>query len=385
MKFAKFATQNDLSKGRVHQEGPPDFRAPYQRDRDRIIHSNSFRRLMHKTQVFVAHEGDHYRTRLTHSIEVAQVARTLARRFNVNEDLAEVVALAHDLGHPPFGHTGEDVLQEKMINYGGFDHNAQALRIVSYRERHYPNFDGLNLTWESLEGIAKHNGPLKGEIPWSMQALCDLVDLQLHEFAGLEAQIAAIADDIAYNHHDLQDGLRSGLLTFEQVLEVPIIRRCYEEVCAKMTGVADEITIDRALSKFFSILVNDVFESTMHNLEVLRPESVEEIRSAGRVTVEFSNSVLAELNELRRFLMKNLYRNSKVMEMRETASLMVARTFDYLFENFDEMPKDWLKNDKSQGQIEKARLISDYISGMTDNYLSEKWAHIHKLMWAGHP
>ncbi|MFM2367208.1 MAG: hypothetical protein RIR95_1816, partial [Pseudomonadota bacterium] len=255
--LAAYATQPENSRGRLFKESISSFRTPFQRDRDRIIHSSAFRRLKHKTQVFVEHEGDYYRTRLTHSIEVAQVARTIAGVLGLNTDLAEAIALAHDLGHTPFGHTGEDALGELMAPYGGFDHNAQALRIVTRLERHYADFDGLNLTWETLEGIAKHNGPVTGELPYALADVNAMWDLELHTYASAEAQVAAIADDVAYSHHDLHDGLRSGLFSDDDLMQLPVTGPAYAEVDALYPGLEKMRRRHEALRRVFGRMVDD--------------------------------------------------------------------------------------------------------------------------------
>ncbi|MGB8622597.1 MAG: dNTP triphosphohydrolase, partial [Paracoccaceae bacterium] len=255
---APYASKADETRGRLHGEEMSTFRTCYQRDRDRIIHSSAFRRLMHKTQVFVVHEGDSFRTRLTHSIEVAQVARTIAGTLGLNGELTEAVALAHDLGHTPFGHTGEDALSAAMAPFGGFDHNAQAIRIVTRLERHYAGFDGLNLTWETLEGIAKHNGPVTGELPYALAEYDALHDLELHTHAGAEAQVAALSDDIAYNNHDLHDGLRAGLFTDDDLAELPILSECYATVDAVWPGLDAKRRRHEALRRFFGVMVEDV-------------------------------------------------------------------------------------------------------------------------------
>ena len=284
--LAPYACQPDASRGRLHHERMSSFRSQFQRDRDRIIHSSAFRRLKHKTQVFVEHEGDYYRTRLTHTIEVAQVARTIAGVLGLNTDLAEAVALAHDLGHTPFGHTGEDALGALMAPYGGFDHNAQAIRIVTRLERHYADFDGLNLTWESLEGIAKHNGPLigpfareAGPLPYALVEANAEWDLELHTFASAEAQVAAISDDVAYSHHDLHDGLRSGLFTESDLMELPVTGPAFAEVDALYPGLDKMRRRHEALRRVFGRMVEDVIAVAKNRLDAAQPKSVEDIRA----------------------------------------------------------------------------------------------------------
>lgn len=381
MEWAPFAVHEHESKGRFYHEQRADFRSPYQRDRDRILHSTSFRRLMHKTQVFVVHEGDLFRTRLTHSLEVAQVARTLARRLRVNEDLAELISLAHDLGHPPFGHAGEDVLTEKMQNFGGFDHNAQAIRIVSHIEERYAGFLGLNLSWESLEGIAKHNGPIEKPYHWAYYPLIGEWDLNLSSYASLEAQIAAISDDIAYNHHDVLDGLRSGLIDEEQLQMVPIMQEIFFKLKCENPHLSQKIRIYEALSRFFGMMVNDVYEESLRILTKENFQSSQEIRNYGQAVIRFSPEFYEELKILRKFLFENLYRHDLVMQKRETAQAMIARAFDEAMENVELLPMDWRKNLDNHDEQARARLVCDYISGMTDRFISEKWQFAHQQKW----
>lgn len=271
---APYASNPVDSRGRLFDEDESTFRSCFQRDRDRIIHASAFRRLKHKTQVFIEHEGDYFRTRLTHSIEVAQVARTIAGALGLNGELTEAVALAHDLGHTPFGHTGEDALSDLMAPYGGFDHNAQALRIVTALERHYASFDGLNLTWESLEGIAKHNGPVTGQLPWALKVYQDQHDLELHTYASAEAQVAAISDDVAYNHHDLHDGLRAELFSTDELAELPILKDCFERVDQRYPDLNYYRRRHEALRRFFGVLVEDVIGVAQDNLKTLDRKSV---------------------------------------------------------------------------------------------------------------
>lgn len=365
-----YATHPDQSRGRLFSEQESAHRSPFQRDRDRIIHSSAFRRLKHKTQVFVEHEGDYYRTRLTHSIEVAQVARTIAGALGLNQELTEAVALAHDLGHTPFGHTGEDALDHLMQNYGGFDHNAQALRIVTHLERHYAGFDGLNLTWESLEGIAKHNGPVPQPWPYGLAHYQLTQDLELDTHASAEAQVAALSDDIAYNHHDLQDGLRAGLFTMEDLQELPIIGEAVLVVDREHSGLDRHRRRHEALRRFFGALVDDVVGQSRNLLDCLAPETVEDIRGAGHMVVQFSPELWAQLKEVRAFLFSRMYRAPSVVEMRHG----VTRIMDDLFPAFLADPKTFLPDnwfediDQAETDEERARIVSDYIAGMTDRY-----------------
>jgi dGTPase len=366
---SSFACDPGATRGRLHAEEESAHRSPFQRDRDRIIHSSAFRRLKHKTQVFVEHEGDYFRTRLTHSIEVAQVARTLAKAFGLNEELTEAVALAHDLGHTPFGHTGEDALAARMAPYGGFDHNAQAIRIVTSLERHYAEWDGLNLTWETLEGIAKHNGPVPAPVPVALAEYDARHDLELHSHASAEAQVAALSDDIAYNNHDIHDGLRAGLFTTEDLLALPIVGPCFEAVDRAWPGLDPSRRRHEALRRFFGVLVEDVIATTRANLEDLAPRSAEDIRSAGRMMVEFSPALWADLQQVRRFLFTRMYRAPSVVEMRTQVTQVVEELFPLFLAAPEHLPAQW------QGDVARvadkaalARIVADYIAGMTDRF-----------------
>jgi dGTPase len=365
---APYATDPAASRGRRHTEEGSAHRSPYQRDRDRIIHSAAFRRLKHKTQVFVEHEGDYYRTRLTHSIEVAQVARTLARTLQLNEELAEAVALAHDLGHPPFGHTGEEALQALTAPYGGFDHNAQALKIVTSLEAHYAEFDGLNLTWETLEGIAKHNGPVTGDIPYALAAYNAGHDLELDTHASAEAQVAAISDDIAYNNHDLADGLRAGLFTMDDLRELPLIGPCIARVDARWPGLAAPRREHEALRRFFGLLVEDVLATAQGRLAEADPRRPEDVRHLGAPVVRFSDGTFAELKRIRTFLFHRMYRHWTVQRMRRKAGLVVRELFDLFFEHPHLMPDEWSARADPACDTGRARAVADYIAGMTDRF-----------------
>ena len=366
---APYATDPDNIRGRLFSEEESFFRSPFQRDRDRIIHASAFRRLKHKTQVFIEHEGDYFRTRLTHSIEVAQVARTVAASLGLNVELTEAIALAHDLGHTPFGHTGEEALDRLMQPYGGFDHNAQALRIVTDLERHYAEWDGLNLTWECLEGIAKHNGPVTGDIPWALTAYNDRHDLELHTYASAEAQAAALADDIAYNNHDLHDGLRAELFSTDELAELPLLGDCFVRVDAKYPDLNYYRRRHEALRRFFGILVEDVINVSCHNLAQLNPQSVHDIRHAGRMMVQFSPALWADLKVIRKFLFERMYRAPRVVEMRVVVTQMVDDLFPFFMENTDELPKQWRKDvADAPNKVALARIVADYIAGMTDRF-----------------
>ncbi|MER8826732.1 deoxyguanosinetriphosphate triphosphohydrolase [Mesorhizobium sp. M0938] len=373
---AAYACDPAKSRGRLFDEVESPTRTPFQRDRDRIIHSTAFRRLKHKTQVFVAHEGDHYRTRLTHSIEVAQIARALARALRGDEDLAEAVALVHDFGHTPFGHTGEDALNEKMATWGGFDHNAQSLRVVTRLESRYAEFDGLNLTWETLEGLVKHNGPLtdargkglKGPVPQAIRDYSELHDLELDRFAGIEAQCAAIADDIAYNTHDIDDGLRSGLLTLDMLEKISLPGSILAGVRQRYPALDDVRTGHELMRRQITMMVEDVIVSTTANLARIKPESADAVRAAGETMVTFSAEMAAAEKELKAFLYKHLYRHREVMRVRTEAEQIVRDLFDVYFADPRAMPDGWREGlDRADDRI-KARSVADFLAGMTDTY-----------------
>ena len=366
---ASFASDPALTRGRLIPEEESTFRSCFQRDRDRIIHASAFRRLKHKTQVFIEHEGDYYRTRLTHSIEVAQVARTIAGALGLNAELTEAVALAHDLGHPPFGHTGEDALEALMAPYGGFDHNAQAIRIVTHLERHYADFDGLNLTWDTLEGLAKHNGPVTGELPWALAAYERQHDLELETFASAEAQVAAIADDVAYNHHDLHDGLRAELFSTDELAELPILKQNFAEVDRLYPGLNYYRRRHEALRRFFGVLVEDVISVARHRLAEMKPETATDIRMAGRTLIQFSDPVFQDLKVIRAFLFDRMYRAPSVVIMRKQVTQVVEDLFPYFCTHTDQLPKQWRKDvEDADDDTALARIVSDYISGMTDRF-----------------
>ena len=371
---AIFASTPDHSRGRLYPEGDSTFRSCFQRDRDRIIHCSAFRRLKHKTQVFVEHEGDYFRTRLTHSIEVAQVARTVAGELGLNQELAEAVALAHDLGHTPFGHTGEDALNQLMAPYGGFDHNAQALKIVTDLERHYAEFDGLNLTWETLEGIAKHNGPVVGELPYALTQYNEKHDLELHTYASCEAQVAALADDIAYNNHDLHDGLRAELFSTDEIAQLPILRDCFAEVDRKYPGLNYYRRRHEALRRFFGILVDDVMQIARANLAELAPQTAQDIRMAGRPMVQFSSGLWDDLKVIRKFLFTRMYRAPSVVVVRQDVTRKLLELFPLFMQRPDLLPKQWRKDVAGvTTEIELARIVCDYIAGMTDRFALQQY------------
>lgn len=371
---AIFAAEPAGTKGRLFPEEESAHRTPFHRDRDRIIHSSAFRRLKHKTQVFVEHEGDYFRTRLTHSIEVAQVARTLANALGLNQELAEAVALAHDLGHTPFGHTGEDAMDELMQPYGGFDHNAQALKIVTSLERSYAEFDGLNLTWETLEGIAKHNGPVDAPLPYALAEYNAKHDLELRTHACAEAQVAALADDIAYNNHDLHDGLRAGLFTDDEVAALPLVGPCFAEVDEKYPNLDLRRRRNEALRRFFGVMVEDVLRVTRDNLLDLDPQSAQDIRMAGRPMAQFSSDLWADLKQVRTFLFTRMYRAPSVVAMRKDVSAKVRGLFPYFMEKPYLLPMEWqVEFAHSPDEQTIARVVCDYIAGMTDRFALQQY------------
>lgn len=366
---APYACDPGTTRGRLFAEEESAHRSPFQRDRDRIIHSSAFRRLKHKTQVFVEHEGDYFRTRLTHSIEVAQVARTISKCFGLDEELTEAVALAHDLGHTPFGHTGEDALAALMAPYGGFDHNAQAIRIVTSLERHYAEWDGLNLAWETLEGIAKHNGPVGDPVPVALAEYDARHDLELHSHASAEAQIAALSDDIAYNNHDIHDGLRAKLFTTEDLMELPIVGDCFREVDTAYPGLDPYRRRHEALRRFFGVLVEDVIAATRANLDDLAPQTAADIRGAGRMMVRFSPALWADLKQVRSFLFTRMYRAPSVVEMRTQVTEVVNELFPIFLSAPGHLPRQWQGDVARAGdEAQLARIVADYIAGMTDRF-----------------
>ncbi|MGL4278778.1 MAG: deoxyguanosinetriphosphate triphosphohydrolase [Albidovulum sp.] len=380
--LAPYACQPEMSRGRLYPETMSTFRSPFQRDRDRIIHSSAFRRLKHKTQVFVEHEGDYYRTRLTHTIEVAQVARTIAGHLGLNTDLAEAVALAHDLGHPPFGHTGEDALAELMKPYGGFDHNAQAIRIVTKLERHYAGFDGLNLTWETLEGIAKHNGPVIGPnasgshsvgdpalLPYALAEFNAQYDLELQTQASAEAQVAAVADDVAYNHHDLHDGLRAGLFTEADLMELPVTGPCFAEVDRLYPGLDPSRRRHEALRRVFGVMVEDVIAVAQNRLQSSMPQSAQEIRDMPGPIIRFSKPLYQNLKAIKSFLYTRMYRAPTVVVERRRVTAMIDDLFPLFLNEPALLPQEWQADVARAGdKTALARVVLDYVAGMTDRF-----------------
>lgn len=377
---APYATDPARSRGRLVAEPESPTRTPFQRDRDRIIHSTAFRRLKHKTQVFIYHEGDHFRTRLTHTIEVSQIARSLARALKLDEDLAECLALAHDLGHTPFGHEGEDVMDECMAAHGGFDHNAQSLRIVTVLERRYAEFDGLNLSWETLEGLVKHNGPLIGPdghplgkfaragLPFAIRTYAERQDLRLDSWPGAEAQVAAIADDIAYDAHDLDDGLRAGLLRLEQLDEVPFLADLRREVLDRYPGLEPARQIHEIVRRSITRMVEDVIGEALARIAALAPRSPDDIRAAGRAVVAFSPAMTVHERAVKDFLFANLYRHQSVLAVRREVAQVVRDLFARYCAEPGEMGAEWAGGLDQAPADRLARRVCDYVAGMTDRF-----------------
>jgi dGTPase len=377
---AAYASDPGRSRGRVHPEGPSATRNAFRRDCDRIIHSAAFRRLAHKTQVFVFHEGDHYRTRLTHSLEVAQIARSLARALGLDEDLAEALALAHDLGHPPFGHAGERALDRCLAQFGGFDHNVQTLRVVTMLERRYAEFDGLNLTWETLEGLSKHNGPVAGrdgntidrsrahELAYAGGACGDMQDLELGTFPSAEAQASALADDIAYNAHDIDDGLRAGLFTLDDLNAVALLSDVLEEIRRAYPKLDIGRSVHELLRRLITRLIEDVVTESHRRLDLLSPRSVDDLRHAGAPAVGFSAGMAAAEQTIKGFLFTRMYRHPRVDRIMAEAQNVVCDLFGRYVARPAELPGEWLQSLGADDGTGLARRIADFIAGMTDRY-----------------
>ena len=361
-----YAVKSINSKGRIHKESENFIRSPYQRDRDRIIHSTSFRRLKHKTQVFVNTEGDHYRTRLTHSMEVSQIARTLARSLSLNEDLSETLSLAHDLGHTPFGHAGEEALSKCMEKYGGFDHNIQTLRIVTLIENRYYKFYGLNLTVETLDGLIKHNGPVLNKIYeykkiLKQNLLKDMI--AFNSYPSLEAQVAAISDDIAYNNHDLEDGLRAGLFTIKKFSSIPTISKLINKHLQNLKKFRREIIISQIVRDLINLMVVDVIKTTNINLKKINPQSINNIYNHNGLIVDFSDKMKKIDKQIKDFLYRNMYNHSKVIVNTNKGKKIVNDLFAYLLKN----PKKYINRSLFKNENNE-RIIADFIAGMTDRY-----------------
>jgi dGTPase len=385
---APYAADPAASRGRVHDEPDDPLRSSFQRDRDRIIHSNAFRRLMHKTQVFVQHEGDHFRTRLTHTLEVAQIARSIARPLGLDEDLAETLALAHDLGHPPFGHAGERALDEALSAYEGFDHNAQSLRVVTALERRYPLFDGLNLTWETHEGLVKHNGPLigadglavgphaGGELPYAVRSFSRQQDLQLDSFAALEAQVAAISDDIAYDCHDLEDGLRAGLVSLVDLEDQPLTGRILGGIRDEFRELDQARVVHELIRGAITVMIRDVLTEASDRIAAAEVAHADDVRRAGRALVGFSSGLARAESALKRFLYDRVYRSEHVMRPVRVAEAMIGDLFEAFFTDPRLMPDEWGRGLDDHDAFRRARRVADYVAGMTDRYATAEHARV---------
>jgi dGTPase len=375
-----YACDPERSRGRLFNEPPSRTRSPFRRDCDRVIHSTAFRRLKHKTQVFVFHEGDHYRTRLTHSLEVAQIARALARQLGLDEDLTEALALAHDLGHPPFGHAGERALDACLQAHGGFDHNAQTLRMVTSLEHRYPEFDGLNLSWESLEGIVKHNGPLIGRdghavgsyrergVPIGISEYNAVYDLELWSFASLEAQVAAIADDIAYDAHDIDDGLRAGLFDVDDLKTMPLTAAMIAEIDKEYPALDDSRRGAELVRELISYLIGAAFAEAGRRLDAAKPKSVDDVRNRGAGLIAFPAEAAQPEAEIKAFLKLRMYRHPRVMRVMGEAEQILFDLFARYQSSPGDLPPEWLPPEGRDSETERARRIGNFIAGMTDRF-----------------
>lgn len=383
--LASYACRPDQSAGRIFDEDESAHRTPFQRDRDRIIHASAFRRLKYKTQVFVYHEGDHYRTRLTHTLEVAQITRSLARALMVNEDLAEAVALAHDLGHTPFAHIGEIYLDKAMQPYGGFDHNDQSLRVLTTLERKYPGWNGLNLTYETLEGVVKHNGPMLETPHIAVKELGEKIDLRLSSHATIEAQVAALADDIAYNNHDVEDGLRAHLFTLQELEELSLLGRTLKKVRADYPGITERYLVQEMVREMIGAMVEDVLVETKKRLAKVNPKNVEDVRSAGIQLVAFSDDMRKEVDELRKFLYSRMYRHFTINRIWLKVERIIGDLFKAFQENPSVLPDNWQARIDEAGarddEQKRARIVCDYIAGMTDRYAIREHERLFDLYW----
>jgi dGTPase len=386
--LAPYACDPAHSRGRLHPEPQSKTRSPFRRDCDRIIHSTAFRRLKHKTQVFVFDEGDHYRTRLTHTLEVAQIARALARALSLDEDLAEALALAHDLGHPPFGHAGERALDECLSACGGFDHNAQTLRVVTALERRYPSFDGLNLTWETLEGLVKHNGPLVDKqgnplghyaargIPDVIADYNRLQDLRLGSYPSAEAQVAAVADDIAYNAHDIDDGLRAALFTLQDLTAIPAAAAIIAEIRAAFQGLDEARVAHEFVRRLIGLLIEDLIAETARRLAKLDPHSADGVRGAPAAVATFSAQTANAESVIKVFLKERMYRHERIQRVMNEAARVVRELFARYSAHPDDLPEEWREGLASLGEHGGARHIADFIAGMTDRYALAEHARL---------
>ncbi len=390
--LAIYACRPDLSRGRVIPEESSKNRTPFQRDRDRIIHTSAFRRLQYKTQVFVYYQGDHYRNRLSHTLEVAQITRSLARALMVNEDLAEAVALAHDLGHTPFAHMGEDVLKICMKNFGGFYHNDQSLRILTTLEHKYPLWSGLNLTWETLEGVAKHNGPVlkKGEsvtrdnVPIALFELSQKIDMELDKYASIEAQVAAISDDIAYNNHDVEDGLRAHFFTLDDIGQLALFREPLIKIRTRYPDIQPSILVAELIREMMGAMVEDVLKTSSDHIKRLNPQCPADVANSDFQLVTFSDDMTLKVNELRQFLMTRMYRHHSIEMIRQKVEKIIPDLFGAFLDNALLLPPDWQKrveDTQNHDKLASARIICDYVAGMTDRFAIHEYERIFEKKW----
>ena len=370
--FKHLAANPLKTKGRLHNEEDIDLRNPFERDRARVIHSNSFRKLKYKTQVFIESESDYYRTRLTHSLEVAQISRSLCRLLDLNEDLGETVALAHDLGHPPFGHSGEDALNEVMQNCGEFNHNDQTLRVLTSLEKRHPYFDGLNLTWESLEGIVKHNGIIKKNLPFHLKNYIKNHDLKLDKQPFIESQVASISDDIAYNNHDVEDAIRANLINLEQLSDINFFKNIILVLQDKYKNISDKQLLYQVLRSSMSNMINDIFKTTSTNLTNYN-FSNKDIQNQKNFIVTYSDKMKTNCKIVKEFLKYNVYNHNRLVEKRNFSKKVIHKLFLYFKNNSNKLPSDWILSD-----IEIERKICDYISGMTDRFAINLYKGIYE-------
>lgn len=389
--LAPYACRPDQSRGRMITEQESQYRTCFGRDRDRIIHATAFRRLKYKTQVFIYHEGDHYRTRLTHTLEVSQIARTISRALLVNEDLAETIALAHDLGHTPFAHMGEDSLKICMEHLGGFDHNDQSLRVLTHLEQKYAKWNGLNLTFETLEGVAKHNGPkLKPKqkpdrslLPHTLFELSEKIDLELDLYASLESQIAAIADDIAYNNHDIEDGIRAGFFTFDDVKQLPMVGEILNQIDQDYGDLKLQLRLAEMIREMIGRMVSDVIETTRKNLEEVKPESVADVRRAGKMLVDFSPDMQIVIANLREFLFTRMYKHYTIQRIALKVEKIIPDLFHAFMHKYTLMPSNWqnlvIEAGGQTHEKSRARVVADYIAGMTDRFALREHGRLFDL------
>ncbi len=382
--LAPYACHEEASRGRLHDEPESATRRCFQRDRDRIIHCGAFRRLEYKTQVFVNHEGDNYRTRLTHTLEVSQIARSVCRSLSLNEDLGEALALAHDLGHPPFGHAGEDALKEVMAPFGGFDHNAQSLSVVVNLEERYADFDGLNLTWETLEGLVKHNGPLLGgddnrPLPRVIAEYAERQDLEFGTYAGAEAQSAALADDIASNNHDIDDGLRAGLFTIADLADVALVGPIFAGVRKDHPDLDDSRRIHEAVRRLIGTMVDDLLDETRRRIADAKVTTPEDVRALGRPVVAFSEQMAEQEASVKAFLFENMYRHFKLNRMTSKARRVVRDLFGLFREEPECLPTEWRLKLKNTNEETAAQVVADYVAGMTDRFALDERRRLFDL------